>query len=233
MTSKRSPSNKQPHIPHQKYPTNIQNKNYPYSWSMWRLIIPLCLQTGLILAIAAPNMYTYFIGKTVVLQTNPIDPYDWLQAHSLEMDFPFIHTDTLKKLSGWKELVRQYPGSDKLYYPLAEGTEFYLTLQQPTTADPNSTNTAWQAIAITSQFPTNLAVNQVAIKGYYNHGSVDYKIGVYRILPTLHQQMQSNPMLVKKIRSGKTQPMLVTIKVSPQGHIVPIQMQVGDRIYRF
>jgi hypothetical protein len=39
---------------------------------LWRLIVPLLIQTALIMAIPFQAMFTNFTGKTVILQTVPV-----------------------------------------------------------------------------------------------------------------------------------------------------------------
>ncbi|NET14750.1 MAG: GDYXXLXY domain-containing protein, partial [Okeania sp. SIO1H6] len=44
---------------------------------IWRFILPLTVQLALILSIPAQAIYTTITGRTVVLQTVPVDPYDF------------------------------------------------------------------------------------------------------------------------------------------------------------
>lgn len=209
------------------------NKTQFSIWSLWRLTVPLGLQTGLLLLLTTPHVYIQLVGNPVTLHTDPIDPYDWLQGHSLSLNLPISRVETVNQLPGWQELIRQYPGSDQKYYPLREGTRIYLTLQKSSTSGSNSSNQPWQPIAISSNYPDGLAPNQIVLKGYYQHGIINYGMETYRIPTMLRRQVQLESPLSHKIRATKSQPILITIKVDPQGNAMPMKMQIGDRIYKF
>ncbi|BAZ06926.1 hypothetical protein NIES3974_35880 [Calothrix sp. NIES-3974] len=209
------------------------NKKRSSNWSLWRLTIPLGLQTGLLLLLTTPHLYIQLVGNPITLHTDPIDPYDWLQAHSLSLNLPISRVETLHKLPGWQELTRQYPGSDPKYYPLREGTRIYLTLQKSPTPGSNTSNRPWKPIAISSNYPERLAPHQIALKGYYQHGIINYGMENYPIPTVLRRQAQLESPLSHNMRASQSQPILITIKVDPQGNAIPMEMKIGDRIYKF
>ena len=101
----------------------------PERLPVWRLVVPLLLQTGLILAIPAHAFYTQITGKTVVLQTIATDPYDFLRGYSQTLNYDISRLETLRRLPGWKELAG---GNSRDY--LAAGTKFYVILSAPATS---------------------------------------------------------------------------------------------------
>ncbi|MEO9124284.1 MAG: GDYXXLXY domain-containing protein, partial [Microcoleus sp.] len=70
----------------------------------WRLWVPLLLQIGLITAVPATAVYTLVTGKTVVLQTAPVDPYDFLRGYYQVLSYDISDPRNLEKLPGWKDL---------------------------------------------------------------------------------------------------------------------------------
>lgn len=89
----------------------------------WRLWVPLLLQTGLILAVPAQAFYTQITGKTVILKTIPVDPYDPLRGYSQTLNYEISRVDNLRSLPGWQELVKQQAG-----------TRLYVILEAPESA---------------------------------------------------------------------------------------------------
>src|SRR5689334_10773610 len=96
------------------------NKPLPF----WRLLAPLAVQTGLIMAVPAQALYTDMTGKTVILQTVPVNPNDALQGSSLALDYNISRTANLSRLPGWQTLVSKGRGSGRR---LPEGTNIYVT----------------------------------------------------------------------------------------------------------
>ena len=70
----------------------------------WRMWVPLLLQIGLIAAVPATAVYTFITGKTVVLQTVPVDPYDFLRGYYQVLSYDISARTNLQKLPGWKDL---------------------------------------------------------------------------------------------------------------------------------
>ena len=56
------------------FQNNLPTNNKPIP--ILRLIVPLLIQAGFILEIPAQPVYTYLTGRTVILQTVPVDPYN-------------------------------------------------------------------------------------------------------------------------------------------------------------
>ena len=142
--------------------------------SLSRLLIPLLLQTGIILAAPARNIYIEFTGKTVTLETAPVNPDDILRGNYVALDYNISHIETLKKLPGWNQLIKQYPGRDRQYFPIAQDTSLYVIMQGESTQ-------AWKPMRITSELPLTLPENQVALRGQYRYGSIIYGLEKYNI----------------------------------------------------
>ena len=73
----------------------------------WRFWIPLILQTALIAAVPAQAVYTHLTGRTVVLKTVPVDPYDLLRGYSQTLAYDISQPNNLKSLPGWKTIPQE------------------------------------------------------------------------------------------------------------------------------
>jgi uncharacterized membrane-anchored protein len=193
--------------------------------SFQRLLIPLVLQTLLILLLPLPNLYTQFTGRTIILQTTPVDPYDTRRGYWIDLSYDISHTQTLKKLPGWNELIKKFPGSNQQYYPVAEGANLYVVMQQ----DKNR----WKPLRIATELPKSLPQNQIVIRGQYRYDTVNYGIEKYYMPEPEREKISKEILGGIQARVGQLKPMLIETKIDPQGQAVPVRMQVGDRIYNF
>lgn len=193
--------------------------------SFQRLLIPLMLQIFLLLLLPLPNLYTQFTGKTIVLQTIPVDPYDARRGSWIDLSYDISYPQTLKKLPGWNELIKKFPGSHKQYYPVAEGTNLYVVMQQ----DKNK----WKPLRIEINLPKSLPKDQIVMRGQYRYDLINYGIEKYYMSESDREQMNQEISDGIPNRIGQLKPMLVETKVNHQGQAVPVRMQVGDRIYNF
>lgn len=205
---------------------NEQKSNKPLP--VWRLIAPLAVQTALIMAVPAQALYTDMTGKTVILQTVPVNPNNVLQGNALELDYNISRTANLSRLPGWQTIVSKGRGSGRR---LPEGTNIYVTLQEQVSSN-RGVPTAWRPLRVSSDRPTSLRANQVALRGVYQDGSVNYGLETYYIPENQRQQIR-NDLQAQRARRGQVPPIVVKAKVDPQGNALPISMWVRDRNYRF
>ncbi len=195
----------------------------------WRLIAPLLIQAGLIMAVPAQALYTDVAGKTVILQTVPVNPNDVQQGNSLALDYNISRTGTLRRLPGWETLVSKGRGSGRR---LPDGTNVYVILQEQFSSG-RGVPRAWRPVRVTSSRPSSLRANQVALKGVYEDGFVNYGLEKYYIPENQRQQINNDIRQAQRTRRGRQSPIVVKAKVDPQGNAVPISMWVRDRNYRF
>jgi uncharacterized membrane-anchored protein len=192
-----------------------------------RVWLPLILQTALIISIPAQAIYTHLTGKTVILQTAPVDPYDVLRGYSQTLTYDISRRDTLQKLPGWKELTQ-----GKRFQ---EAVSLYLILEAPVSQPSSDRPLAWKPIAVSRERPTTLTDRQVALKGLLRYSSITYGLENYYFPEDQRQQFnhdieqaQSN-----QPQQGKRQPFVVEVKVDAQGDAVLVSLWVRDRNYRF
>ncbi len=195
----------------------------------WRLWLPLTFQVFLVCAVAAPSLYTELNGKTVILKTVPVDPYDPLRGYSQTLSYDISGTNNLKNLPGWKQLPKEKSSwNSKGAESLKSNTVVYVILQRSgveTNAEPPK---AWQPVKLQRDRPTNLPENQVAIRGIVEYGRVKYGLETYYVPEEISEQI--NAEVKEATRKNFS---AVEVKVNSEGRAVPIKLWLGKQSYRF
>ena len=191
---------------------------------LWRLLVPLLFQAALILSIPAQPFYTRVTGRTVILQTLPVDPYDLLRGYSQTLNYDISVREILQELPGWQEVIAT--GNSTVE------TSFYAILERPA-AEASGTGVpkAWVPVAVSRDRPANLADNQVALKGQLRrYGRIQYGLETYYMPEDQRDRINQD---ISQTRLRREESFVVEIKVDSRGHAVPLSLWVGDRNYRF
>ncbi len=189
------------------------------SLPLWRFVVPLLFQAALIVAIPAQDAYTVVSGRTVVLQTAPVDPYDLLRGYYQTLNYEISNPDRLKTL----------PGGDQVFDPSkAMPSSIYVTLEAPT--GQSTPPKPWKAVAVSATLPKHLAANQVALEGQLNGWRISYGLEQY-YMPEDQRTGVNDDINFTQRRTP--QAFVVEAKVDAQGNAVPMSLWVRDRQYRF
>ena len=198
----------------------------------WRFWLPLALQILFILIIPTQAAYTLLLGKTAVLQTAPVDPYDFLRGYSQTLRYDISRPQELRSLPGWSDLIATEKNRKR-------GSElvkvlFYVILEAPKTkVDSNQRPTPWRPIAVSQQRPTNLPQNQVAIRGRMSgYRWVDYGLESYYFPEAQREEINQSIRQLQTDAAGN-QAFVVAVKVDGSGNAIPISLWLDDRQYRF
>jgi uncharacterized membrane-anchored protein len=171
-------------------------------------------------------------GKTVILQTVAINPNDVVRGSSLNLDYNISRPETLRRLPGWNNWLRR---NSRRGRQISQGSTLYLILQERQSFDRNELQ-SWKPIRVSSNRPVDLSNNQVALKGNYQDGLVNYGLENYFIPEEQRQQINEDISQVQENRNGRQQPILVRVKVDPQGNAIPTGLSIrdasGERGYR-
>lgn len=194
---------------------------------VWRFAVPLLFQVGLILALPAQSIYTHVTGKTVVLQTIPVDPYDVLRGYSQTLSYDISRPENLKKLPGWQEIVKQQTNKSSDY--LDSKTQLYVVLEAPP-AGAKTPPVAWKPLRVSGSRPTSLQANQIALKGRGAGNSIRYGLETYYFPESQQQEINQ---AISQAQRGRKSALVVEIKVDKQGNGVPVSLWVRDRNYHF
>ncbi|MBF2028115.1 MAG: GDYXXLXY domain-containing protein [Oscillatoriales cyanobacterium C42_A2020_001] len=183
----------------------------------WRFWLPLVFQSALIIAVPAQDAYTYATGKTVVLQTAPVDPYDLLRGYYQTLGYEISRVDTLSKL----------PGGDRLRtHPI---DDVYVILEAPATENSRPPK-AWKPVRVSGERPSNLPANQIALKGRAEGWRVIYGLETYYMPEDQREQVNA---AINQAQQGNQQSFVVEAKVDATGNSVPVGLWVRDRNYKF
>ena len=185
----------------------------------WQFLFPFTLQLFIILAIPSQSLYTYALGKTVTIQTIPVDPYDLIRGYSQTLHYEII--------SNWNELEKLPGGWD-----LKRAATFYVTLQAPEELDKQPP-LPWTPIAVSNEKPDNLTENQIALAG----NSAGYREAVYG-LETYYMPENQRDAINQEIRELQRQPngkipFVVEVRIDSRGKAIPLSLWIGDRQYQF
>ncbi|EAW35429.1 GDYXXLXY domain-containing protein [Lyngbya sp. PCC 8106] len=198
----------------------VQKKRLP----SWRLLLPLCFQLAIIGLVPAQAVYTHITGKTVVLQTAPVDPYDFLRGYYQVLNYDISTLENLKTLPGWEEF-----SNNQDYLP--SGTTIYVILEQPTLQPTESPRPqAWEPIKISSTLPKDLPNNQIALKGESNGWRIEYGLETYYMPEDQRVQVNQN---ITDAQRNEPQSFVVEVKVNAQGKAVPVSLWVRNQNYKF
>ncbi len=192
----------------------VSEATAPQPLPKWRFWVSLLLQSALIMAVPAHSAYTYATGKTVVLQTRPVDPYDLLRGYSQTLSYQISDSQTLSKLPGGEQI---------------KSGSFYVVLEAPANNNANPP-APWQPVWVSRDRPTNLPANQVALKGDWDPWRATYGLEAYYMPEDQREQINQ---AIRQTQSQSPQAFVVEVKVDAGGHAVPMSLWVRDRNYRF
>ncbi|MGK7901719.1 MAG: GDYXXLXY domain-containing protein [Hormoscilla sp.] len=189
----------------------------------WRLWLPLAFQGLLIFSVAAQPVYTYLTGKTVIIQTRPVDPYDLLRGYYQTLSYDISSRETLQELPGGKAVV-------KLPRDRKSETSFYVILEKPG-GDKAGAPAAWVPVAVSGDRPKDLSGDRVALKGeFQKYGQILYGLETY-YMPE-DQRVEINRE-ISQAQASQARSFVVEVKVDDRGNALPVSMWVGDHNYRF
>jgi uncharacterized membrane-anchored protein len=207
----------------------MTHHNSQRSIPMIRFLIPLALQSLIILAVPAQAIYTHLSGQTVFLKTAPVDPYDPLRGYSVTLGYEVSRYEVLKTLPGWKEIPKGgqnwRSGKADPNYP-KDDTIIYVTIEPTSTPTPKkamSQHPAWQPIAVSLKMP-NLAPHQAVLRGRLRYGRLESGLETYYMPESRRNEVNE---------AIRTQPSFLEAKVDRAGNATPVKLWVGDRAYEF
>ena len=175
--------------------------------------------------IPAQAIYTSLTGRTIVLQTRPVDPYDLLRGYFQTLDYTISDPQTLKALPGWDKLHSQ---ATVRQHFLPEGTQFYVILEAPANLD-DEPPLPWKPVQVSAERPSTLPANRVALKGRIDSSWIEYGLETYYMPEDRRQELNQEIGQVQRDR----QPFVVEVKVDNRGHAIPESLWVKNKNYHF
>ncbi|BAI91125.1 MAG: GDYXXLXY domain-containing protein [Arthrospira platensis PCC 7345] len=189
---------------------------------LWRFLAPLLCQVALVTSIPAQAFYTYITGTTVVLQTAPVDPYDFLRGYYQILSYEISQPSTLRDLPGSGiNLERNY---------ILDGDTVYVILEKPQEQPEGDRPLPWRPVAVSHQRPDNLPENQIAIRGTGDGWGVKYGLETYYMPENQRLEVNEN---INRAQSPDPESFVVEVKVDSRGNAIPLRLWVSDRSYQF
>jgi len=193
----------------------------------------LALQIVLILAVPAQAFYTQMNGRSLVLQTAPVDPYNLFQGYSVTLGYDISNVQNLSKLPGWKDIEakrKANPERSPMGFDEAASTEFYVILEAPGNAN-NRPPKPWKAVAIAGSRPNNLPANQIALRGSDRQGRIRYGLETYFIPEDQRDDINQQ---INQAQGESSKPaFVVEAKVGADGNAVPIAIWLRDKRHQY
>lgn len=212
-------------------------RSMPHSpWAFW---VPLLAQAMLILWVPVQATYTLTTGRTVTLQTVPVDPYDLFRGYYVTLNYEISDFTRLAQLPGWGAIESAQVQQQQHSSVFESGIAFYVVLQAP--ADKVSPPLPWKPVAIQRDRPLQLPADQIALKGLYRGTAVSYNLEQYYIPEAQRQEI--NTFIQEAQRQAlpdpnaavptPAAPFVVDIKVGSRGQGVPQGFWLEDQFFRF
>lgn len=198
--------------------------------------VALAVQTLLILLLPIQSARTYFTGETVILQTAPVDPYDIMRGYYVTLGYDISRADTLRSLPGWDQFESEpteynmrsrFAQEDKTPY-------IYVVLEQPQQTEQTGSSqppAAWKPVRVSATLPSDLAENQLALRGRLQYSWINYGLESYYIPED--QRIQINAEISDIQWQNQSKGFVVEVRVNDQGEAVPASLWVGDTHYKF
>lgn len=207
----------------------------PRSIHPWRFWLPLAVQLLLVAIVPARSAYTFFTGHTVVLQTRPVDPYDFLRGYSQTLSYTVSDLATLAKLPGWKTVAGSAWGNGQPSIA-QEVDHFYVILQRPATGfQPGQEPPAWKPVAVERQLPARLPGDRLALRAQVEGSQIIYGLESYYFPED--QARDINERLSRAGSRGpnvqRSQPLRMEVRVDAAGQAVPVALWIGKESLRF
>jgi uncharacterized membrane-anchored protein len=175
-----------------------------------RFWLAFLLQVVVLLCIPAQAVYTQLTGRTVRLQTVPIDPYSLLTGYSQTLSYDISRIAVLEKLSGLKQ------GSVK------PGSVIYVVLESSKKDQP------WKAVNMSLERPIALPENRIALRGVVDRGAVLYGLETYYM-----PESRKDDVNQTIAEAQRKKPAVVEVKIDRFGNGMAIAVEVGARRFEF
>lgn len=199
----------------------------------WRFWVPFLLQMAIVLPIPLQNYYTYASGRTVVLQTVPMDPYDFLRGYHQIVRYNISDPAALTKLPGGKDILEGKQPTQR----------FYVILEAPTAKKPTASNTtsnaavsvppAWKAVRLSRTLPESLPNHQIALQGRIDpnaSGQVLYGLEKYYMPEDRRDEINT---AIGQTQGRTNQPIRIAVKVDAQGRAVADELWIANQKLKF
>jgi uncharacterized membrane-anchored protein len=172
---------------------------------LWAFAAAVALQLVVLAAVPAPQVYTRLTGRTVILKTAPVDPYDVMSGYYVTLSY---EVSNLSRISGGEAFLKKAAVST-VYVVLREGADG-----------------VWAAESVHNSWP-DVSADRVVLKGrQLQWNFIDYGIDRFYIPETDREAVEKD---LRANRDGAR----VEVKVDSFGRAALVRLRVGDRVYDY
>lgn len=196
-----------------------------------RFWIPLAMQAAIILALPIQAFHTQVTGKTMILQTAPVDPYSIFRGYYVTLGYDISMVETLEKLPGGALIKQQQAGASQVNNPRSffqSVKPIYVVLEAP--VESGTPPRPWKPVAVAESYPANLKPNQVALRGTLYGNRLTYGLETYYIPESDRDQINQQ---IAELGGQTNPPFVVEVKVDGQGQAMPTSMWLQNQQYKF
>ena len=171
--------------------------------------LAVLLQVVLLLFIPIPRWLALTSGRTVVLETAPVDPYTVFQGYYARLGY---RISTESNLPFEKSSIKPVDG------------KYYYVVLSP------AANGIWEPQRVLEQMPDarahKLPSNEVALKGRYRGWGMEYGIEQYYLPENKRQELEN-------LLRDQSQKILVTVKVGAGGQGAIVKLAAGGEEFKY
>jgi uncharacterized membrane-anchored protein len=175
-----------------------------------RFWLAFLLQVVVLLCIPAQAVYTQLTGRTVRIQTAPVDPQDPLRGYYQTLNYDISRVAMLEKLAGLK------PNTVKT------GSIIYVILESGKKDQP------WKPVGMSLERPIALPENRIALRGVVDRGAVIYGLETYYMPESRKDEVNDTVT-----QAQRKKPAVVEVKIDRFGNGMAIAIEAGARRFEF
>ena len=129
-------------------------------------IVAVLVQLLLLGAVAAKRIIPLYVGRTVILKIEPVDPYDIFKGYYLQLDYDISRLDSLKQ--------SHLPENGRVYVVLEENKQGI-----------------WRATSAHAQWPNEIPDTAVVIKARKEYARFNYGLESFYVPETERTHIES------------------------------------------
>lgn len=171
-----------------------------------RFALALAVQLALIVAVPLPKVAAYAWGTPVLLEIQPVDPYDILRGRYMRVEYTLASEASLAALPGWQA----HYGSP--------GTLLFVTLR------PGAAGAAWTPVAVASEAPGSLEAGHVVLRGRMEDGRLALGLGEFHMPEERGDEAEA--ALRRDPKSARAE-----VRVDGEGRAVLVGLWLGGKRY--
>lgn len=168
-------------------------------------ILAVFLQLIILFMIPVPRWMALLFGKTVFLETAPVDPYNIFSGYYVRLAFQISNPSDL--------------GLENKPTNFIDGKYYYMIVS------PDQQQ-IWRPIKVATKMPKRLKRKQIALKGRYRNGLINYGIEQYYI-------PENQRRIMADLLSNREERAVVEVKVARSGQPAIVKIEVAGQIFKY